>query len=101
MIRVNEDYIIEANAYDYEVKLDLHKKAELKNRTTGEYEIVDRFKTVGFYKDLQSAIKGILRDANRRQISEGVIALKEALKIVTDSNDKLNELLEKVLRDLS
>lgn len=97
MIRVNEDYIIEIDTYNYIAKMDQHKKGQVKDRATGEYIEVDVFKTVGYYKDLSGAIKGIINDMSRRQLSDGRFSLEDAIHIIRENNGKVYDLLEKVL----
>lgn len=97
MVRVNEDYIIDIDSYNYTVKLDQHKKIQVKDKTSGEYVSVDSFKTVGYYKDMSQAIKGIIEDINRRELSSGSFTLEESLKIILKNNNKVSELLENVL----
>ena len=100
MIRVNEDYIIEIDTYNYIVKMDQHKKGQVKDRSTGEYMEVDVFKTVGYYKDLSWAIKGIISDMNRRQLSDGLFSLEDAIHIIRENNGRVSDLLTKALEVL-
>jgi len=92
MIRVNDDYIIEIDNYNFTAKRDLHQARIKKDGSTE-----DQFKTVGYYGDFSSAIRGIIRDMNIRELSDGVKTLEEALGIILKNNIRFEELLTKVL----
>ena len=97
MVRVNEDYIIDIDSLNYTVKRDTHRKTVRKNKTTGLEEEVDLFVTVGYFGNLTEAIKGVIKDTNSRDLSVGVHTLEEALEIVVANNNRVSELLERVL----
>lgn len=95
MIRVNENYIIDIDSYEYTVKRDLHRKRTVKIK--GEEVEVDDFATVGHYGSLGSAVKGVIDNMNRCKLREGIHTLEEAVAIVLENNNKVAELLEKAL----
>lgn len=95
MIRVNENYIIDIDSYEYTVKRDLHRKKTAK--INGETVEVDDFATVGHYSSLTSAVKGVIANMNRCKLRDGVHTLEEAIAIVLENNNKVAELLEKAL----
>lgn len=97
MIRVNKDYVIEIDSFNYTAKRDLHRKGVRKDRLYGTEVEVDQFTTVGYYGDLTGAIKGIIRDMNNRRLTDGEHTLEEALSIILENNKKVSDLLEKVL----
>jgi len=97
MIKVNENYIIDIDSYEYTVKRDLHRKKNVKSQTTGEIVEVDDYATVGHYGSLVSAVKGVIANMNRCKLREGVYTLEEAVAIVLENNNKVSELLEKAL----
>jgi putative transposon-encoded protein len=97
MIKVNDDYIIEIDAFNYTVKRDLHKKTLKKDKILDEEIEVNLYRTVGYYGDLTSAIKGVITDMNRLKLSSGVHTLKEAVDIVLENNRRVSDLLEKAL----
>lgn len=96
MVRVNDDYIIDVDSLNYTVKRDAHKTRIVKDKDTLEEKEVETFVTVGYYGDLAGAIKGVIKDTNRRELSEGVHDLKSALAIVKSNNDSFEKLLREV-----
>lgn len=97
MIKVNENYIIDIDSYNYTVRRDLHRKKNVKSQITGEITEVDDFATVGHYGSLGSAVKGVIDNMNRCKLREGIHTLEEAVAIVLENNNKVAELLEKAL----
>ena len=85
MIRVNEDYVVDVDKLCYAAKIDKHKKDKKDN---------DIYEVVGYYGTLEEALKGIVKFMNRCKLSEGVHTLKEAIQIITESNEYLARLLE-------
>lgn len=91
MIRINEDYVIEADRYEYAVKVDKHKKDNKEN---------DVYETVGHYSSLENAIKCVLEFMNKRALSEGVHTLEEAITIIKENNRQFTELFEKAMEQI-
>lgn len=89
MIRVNEDYVIEVDRYEYAVKIDKHRQGK-----NGE----DVYETIGHYSSLENAIKGVLEAMNKKALGEGVHTLEEALAIIGENNERFAELLEKAVQ---
>lgn len=95
MIRVNENYIIDIDSYEYTVKRDLHRKRTVKIK--GEELEVDNFSTVGHYSSLTSAVKGVIESMNKCMLRDKTHTLEEAVAIVMENNNRVSELLEKAL----
>lgn len=88
MIKIDDDYYIDVDDKCFTVKIDTHK-------TDKKGNIV--YTTVGYYKNLQNAIKGAIDSKNKKKLKTGTYDLKEALKIVMDNNDTFTKLLDKVI----
>ena len=97
MIRVNDNYVIEASPLNYVVMRDVHRKTKRRD-ATGEMVSVDAYSTVGYYSDLAGAIKGVIKDMNARDLGCGDYTLKKAVEIVVENNRKFTELLESALK---
>lgn len=95
MIRVNDDYVIQVDNLNYTAMRDAHRKTTRTDKNGATVE-VDAYVTIGYFKNLSGAIKGIIADMNARKLSDGVHTLKEALEIVTHNNDRFYELLESI-----
>ena len=89
MIRVNDDYVIDVDSMCYTTKIDKHKADKKGNPV---YEVV------GYYKDLDGAILAVVKSMNRKELSEGVYELKEALEIIQASNEQFETLLKEVVK---
>ena len=100
MIRVNDDYIIEVDYFNYTPKRDLHKTTTRTDKKTGEVITENSYATIGHYCNLTGAIKGIIGDMNRRELSEGVIELSEAVNLVIANNQKVASLLKSLEVDV-
>lgn len=99
MIRVNDDYIIDVDPHNYIVKRDLHKERVTVNDKTGEETRTPSYYTVGYFGDLPSAVRGIIRDMNRQGLSEGTFSLTEAVKMVQDNNKRFYDLLDRAFEE--
>ena len=97
MVRVNDDYVIQIDNYNYSVMRDAHRKTTRKERN-GETVEIDAYVTVGHYSGLPGAIRGVIKDMNKRELSDGIHTLQEAIDIVVNNNNRFNELLENALR---
>lgn len=84
MVKLIKDYVVSVDSTDYTLMIDVHKKDK-----NGR----DLYKTVGYYSTLDGAIKGCIRDINRSELAVGTHTLEEAVKIITDNNKVLNDLL--------
>ena len=89
MIRVNDNYVIDVDSMCYTAKIDKHKTDKKGNPV---YEVV------GYYKDLDGAILAVVKSMNRKELSEGVYELKEALEIIQASNEQFETLLKEVVK---
>lgn len=96
MVQVNDDYVIAVDPLNYTVKRDAHKTRIVKDKDTGEEKEVGLCVTVGYVGDLAGAIKLVIKDMNKRELSEGIHDLKSALAIVKRNNDSFEELLRQV-----
>lgn len=88
MIRVDNDYYIDVDEQCYTVKIDTHKTDKKGNEV---------YVIVGYYKNLQNAIKGVIDYQNKKKLKSENYDLKEALKIVLDNNTRFEKLLKSVV----
>ena len=88
MIIVDKNYCIDVDKNCYTVKIDKHK-------TNKKGEKI--YETVGYFTSLAGAIKGIINSMNKSKFNEGVYTLEEAIKVIAESNEHFEKLLEKVM----
>ena len=93
MVRVNDDYIIEVEPFNFTVKRDLHREKVIVDKVSGEEIRTPSYSLVGFFGDLSQAIWGVIRDMNRQELATGEHDVIEALCIVRRNNQKFMDLL--------
>lgn len=84
MIRINDDWVILVDEYNYTLARDLHKKTV---KTKGQ-EPTDAYKTEGYYSGVSDALKGLADKLVKDELKDGVWGLYEAVnaiqKVYTD-----------------
>lgn len=95
MIRVNDDYVIEVDQYNYTAQLDIHK-TRFDKKLEKEIPV---YKLVGHYGSLLGALQGIFRDMVRCELSKQDHNLESAIKIIYSERAKFSKLMEKVLKE--
>lgn len=88
MIRINDDYLIRINQYEFAVMKDLHKMETSKGRTYPAYDCM------GHYSSLDGALQGVI-DANRHEVGQTLDCdLKEAVRALAESEGALLEAIK-------
>jgi uncharacterized protein (DUF488 family) len=87
MIRLKDNYCIDVEEKCYTVKINLHK-TDKKGNTL--------YTTIGYYKDLEGAIKGVISHMNKQELQKDC-TLEEALKILQNNNRQFEDLLRKAM----
>lgn len=93
MIRIDEDYIIDVDAYNYspkEIKKSIDK--ETGEETGKTYEV-----TIGHYSSLENAIKGILNYKAMKYAQDGEKSLYDVLVKLQTYRREFDELLERAI----
>ena len=88
MIRVNEEYVILVDTLNYTPCRDTHRVDKKGNPV---------YKTVGYFPNLEAALRGIIRDMNAVALGEGTHSLQEALEVIQRSDRMLIDMLREVL----
>lgn len=88
MIRINDDYVISVEPYEYCVKIDKHRQDKKGN---------DIYDTVGHYTSLESAILGAKNEAIHKSLFNMETTLENALKCVADINAEFKQMLEEAM----
>lgn len=86
MIRLTDNLVIEVDDRNYTLVSETGKftKKGVPIRTT-----------IGYYPTLESAVKASIEYVNKRELSNAVYSLKQALDIIQKNTAKLNELLKR------
>lgn len=97
MIRINENWVVDVDEYNYTLKRDLHHKTT-KKKPDGTTAIIDAYKIRGYYSNLQSALNRILDEMlidNYNNDKE--ISLKEAIQIMESCVKEWREITKDIL----
>lgn len=90
MIRIDDDYYITVDSYNYIVCRDKHKTDKKGN---------DLYTVIGYYNNLYKALQGAVADMNRRAFTGGTYSLQEAIKVIQKSNSIFEDMLREVLKN--
>lgn len=97
MIRINKDWLVDVDEYNYTLKRDLHSKTKKKNPKTGEIEEVDSYRSMGYYSNLASALNRLCEEMRVSELKDKDITLKEAIKIIEDCTKEWREITKEIL----
>lgn len=97
MIRINKDWVVDVDEYNYTLKRDLHKKTPRKN-PDGTSTMVDSYKTYGYFSSLSNAINALLNTMVTTRLSDGEIDLKEAVKRIEECVKEWREITKEITR---
>ena len=87
MINLINDYVIDVSDYGYTVKIDLHKQSK-----QGKQEI-DLYTVIGYYSSLTNAIKAACESMNKKELSEGIYTLTNAIDVIKRNTEVFSKLL--------
>lgn len=90
MIRVNDDYVILVDTLNYTPCRDTHK-------TDKQGKPV--YTSIGYYPNLETALKGIIKDINARTFDADTYSLQEALEVIQQSNKAFTDMLREVVEN--
>ena len=88
MIRVNDDYVILVDPLSYNPCRDTHKTDKKGNPL---------YKSIGYFANLEQALKAIIKDMNNEAFENGVYSLQEAIEVIRHSNTVFTDMLREVL----
>lgn len=96
MIRINDDYIIDIDEYNYTVKKDMHCIRTRVRKDGTPYE-EDVFETKGFYGSLEKALDRVHEEIIKDKLKDGAHPLSEALQTIRECTEEWRRLCEGVL----
>lgn len=96
MIRINEDWVVDVDEFNYTLKKDLHKKTPRKN-PDGSVAMVDSYKTRGYYSNLQSALNRLCDEMVIDELSNNDMSLKEAIKTIEKCTREWRDITKNIL----
>lgn len=95
MIRFNDDWVIDVDAYNYILKRDLHKMEKSRDGKS----MVPAYNTVGYYGSLRKALEHLREEIIRDKLRDGTHPLCEALQTIRDCTREWNEAVERIMSE--
>ena len=108
MIKLNDEWYIEADAYSYvlrkkyteEEKLQKLEASKDKTKTLEDYD--DSFDSYGYYPTIEGALNGYLKKCMREKVSKGKIAdINTFLNELRALKEEIDSLISPLKKDIS
>lgn len=96
MITLTSEYLVELDERNYTLKRK-YKMKKPADDGSDQYE----YATLGYYANLQNAVKGAIDDMNIRKLSKGTHDLLEAIEIINKNNAKFERILKKAIKEVN
>ena len=93
MIRINDDWIIDVDQYNYIIKKDMHKMVKARDGKT----MVPGYTTVGYYGSLRRALEALGEEIIRDKLASDSLTLAEALQTIRECKAEWDEAVRKVV----
>lgn len=97
MIRLFDDWIVDVDERNYILARDTGKKI-ITNSKTGKTSEVETRDIHGYYQSLSGALIGLSKEIARRKLSDGSMSLSEAVKAISESNQRVADLITQTVR---
>ena len=91
MIRVNDDWVVDVDPYNYILKKDLHKTTTDKKGNT-----LPVYSTQGYFSSLQAALERLGEEMVREKLMDGARCLAEAVDAIRECRDEWRELIGRI-----
>jgi hypothetical protein len=97
MIRINDDWIVDVDDYQYILKQDMHRTTsrKQKNGTVNDDEV---YITRGYFGTLDKALERLGEEMVREKLKAGSPSLQEAVHTIRECRDEWRRLVEEVTR---
>ena len=96
MIRINDDWVIDVDDYNYTLKRDMHKVIQRKQKD-GTYINDNVYATKGHFSSLDKALKRLGDEIVRERLKGSEIDLHTAVMTIRECMDEWNRITEKIL----
>lgn len=97
MIRINGDWFVDIDKYNYTLCRDLHKKRTIKKN--GEEIEEDAYTAVGHFSSLDKALERLGEEVIRYKLMNGVYTLNEAVAAIRECRDEWRRLVREIVED--
>lgn len=91
MIKINDEYFIKSEVYDFVLLRDLHTTSK-----KGD----PMFATLGYFNSVRACIEAALKDAKKARLRKAAtISLAEAIDIIRECDQEFANILDKKLKN--
>ena len=94
MIRINDDWIIDIDRYNYTLRRDMHTTRIIKKN--GEEIEEPVYNTVGHYSSLNKALDNLGKEIIRYKLIDGEYTLKTAVNAIRECQDEWRRLTDEI-----
>ena len=94
MIRVNDDYVVDTDPWNYILRKDLHRKEKRRDGSEG-----DAYRTIGYFKALSEALERLGEEIIKERLSVPEIGLAEACGVLRECKEEIQALKKTVKRN--
>lgn len=94
MIRINEDWIIDIDKYNYTLRRDMHTTRTVKKNGAEIEE--DVYTTVGHYPSLKKALENLGNEIIRYKLMDGEYTLKTAVEAIRECCDEWEKICKHI-----
>jgi len=94
MIRINDDWIIDIDKYNYTLRRDMHTTRIIKKNGKEVEENV--YTTVGHYSSLNKALDNLDKEIIRYKLIDGEYTLKMAVEAIRECQDEWRRLTDEI-----
>ena len=98
MIRVNDDWVIDVDEYNYILKKDMHRSRE-RVRKDGTPYIEDDYTVKGYFSTLERALNRLGEEMVRERLKDGAHDLREATQAIRECTGKFVLMRNSVLAE--
>lgn len=97
MIRINKDWIIDIDKYNYTLRRDMHTNRTVKKNGKEVEENV--YITVGHYSSLDKALENLGKEIIRYKLMSAEYDLKTAVEAISECREEWRRLVEEIRRN--
>ena len=95
MTRIDDNYVIFVDGYNYVLKRDTHRTAKVKDNDEEQPVYV----TIGYYGNFKAALERMLQEDIKEKLAEGTRSLKEAVELVKKRHEYWEKLVKRLTYD--
>lgn len=89
MVRIDKDYLIDMDSYNYIAKFDRHKTVVSKDGKES-----DSTDVIGYYSTFPGALEGIYEDKIKRALSGDSMSLEQAIETVKGIKTEMHDMFD-------